>query len=146
MKYTTWSFAIYYCWSLRFCCKPGINTSRASGRCGYNFCGSSVWNFLLLTLLAPRIWGVSSRFFGKFVHRSCERCRFLFSSVALQTKSGLHSVCRSIFQVSLSHTIKRASARTHSRNPLYEWSARRRGRYLHNTKSLIFTPSTEFKP
>jgi len=31
---------------------------------------------------------------------------------------------------------------THSRTPLYEWSARRRGRYLHNTP----TKSSEEHP
>ena len=54
---------------------------------------------------------------------------FNFFSVAPQPNSRLD---RLIVEVSRPHTIRHT--RTPGRTPLNEWSARRRGRYLHNTQ------------
>ena len=58
-----------------------------------------------------------------------------FSSVSLQPNSGLG---RLIVEVSGYHTIRHTHTLTHTqmhgRTPLNEWSARRRGRYLHYTQ------------
>jgi hypothetical protein len=44
------------------------------------------------------------------------------------------------FSMFLNHT------HSHGRIPLNEWSARRKGRYLHNTQQIQDTPSQEFEP
>jgi len=49
-------------------------------------------------------------------------------SVAQQPQWGLS---RLVVEVSRSNTIRQTH--TPGRTPLYEWSARRRGRFLHNT-------------
>jgi len=56
------------------------------------------------------------------------------------------------FAVSTSHTIWRTHTHTHVQpgiTPLYEWSVRHRGGYLHNTqqhKRRTTLPSVEFEP
>jgi len=54
-------------------------------------------------------------------------CRYIWFSEALELKSS--SVCL-FLDVSRSHEIRQTLKRT----PLNEWSARRRGRYLHDTQ------------
>jgi hypothetical protein len=45
-------------WWAHMCTNPGSEVARASifYMVTYNICGSAVWNWLLVTLLAPRIW------------------------------------------------------------------------------------------
>jgi len=56
---------------------------------------------------------------------------------------------RLVIEVSISHT-GTPHAHTHTYNPLYKRSARRRGRYLNNTpqkqETNIHKPSSEFEP
>ena len=70
----------------------------------------------------------------------------LFLSVAQRPKSGQSHL---IIDVSTSHAIRRTHARTHThthgRTPLNKGSARRRGRYLHNTQQTIETNIYVFK-
>jgi hypothetical protein len=62
---------------------------------------------------------------------------YIFLSVAQQPNSGLG---RLSVDVSRSHT----DTHTLGRTPLNEWSARRRGRYLHNTKQTQETNIHDF--
>jgi hypothetical protein len=52
-------------------------------------------------------------------------------------------VDRLIVEVSRSHTIRHTHTHTRGRTPLNEWSARRRGRYLHNRRKSM--PSARFE-
>jgi len=62
----------------------------------------------------------------------------MFSCAAQQPNLGLG---RLIVEVSRPYTIRHTQtrARARGRTPLNEWSARHRGRYLHNTKQIQTT-------
>jgi hypothetical protein len=88
-------------------------------------CINSADLWLLSTLLKPL--SSPSGLEAKRISRS------LFLSVAQQPIS---VVGRLILEVSISQTIRHTHTHTHTlgRTPLNKWSARRRGRYLHNTQ------------
>jgi hypothetical protein len=73
----------------------------------------------------------------------------IISSVTLQSKSGQgRLVLRFLDHTQLdTHKQTNTHTHTHSRTLLNEWSARRRGRYLHNKhKRRTYTSSAEFEP
>jgi len=77
---------------------------------------------------------------GKLLQIVTEEIKISFLSVTEQHNLGLR---RLIAEVSRSHTQTHTSDRT----PLDEWSARRRGRYLHNKqRTWISMPSAKFEP